>query len=213
MTMVLLLRHGEIPQSDPRRFVGQRDLPLTPLGRDQALRWRKVLARAPLDGVWTSDLARCREMTEHALGDHHPVAKPLPALREISLGEWEGLSVAEVQRRFPGEYERRGADLERIAPAGGESFADLRDRVWPALTGILANAGAQAAPLLVVSHAGVIRTLICQALGMPLARVFSLGQQYAALNILRFSPARQPELLALNLPPEAATPLLASLSG
>ena len=166
MTTVLLLRHGEIPQSNPRCFVGQRDLPLTAVGRDQALRWRGALTRTALGGVWTSDLARCREMTGHVLGDHHPAAKPLPALREISLGEWEGLSVAEVRRLFPGEYERRGADLERVAPAGGESFAALRDRVWPALNGTLAAAGESQAPLLVVTHAGVIRTLICQSLGM-----------------------------------------------
>lgn len=204
MPTVLLLRHGEIAQASPRRFVGQRDLPLTQTGIEQAMRWREALAATPLAGAWCSSLCRCRETARLILEPRGLAAVPVDALREISLGAWEGLSVEEVRQRFPGDYERRGADLSGTAPAGGESFAMAQQRAWAALETILAQAEGA---ILVVAHAGVNRALICRMLGIPLARLFSLGQDYAAMNVLEFPPGKTPVLRALNLPPHAASVL------
>jgi len=208
MPTVLLLRHGEIPQSTPRRFVGQRDLPLTAVGREQAASWRNVLADSPLADAWCSSLSRCRETARLILEARGISATPLDALREVSLGAWEGLSAEEVQERFPGGYERRGADLANIAPSEGESFAEAQARAWAALQEII---GRTEGTILMVAHAGVNRAIICRALNVPLGNLFSLGQDYAALNILHFTPGRAPVLHALNLPPEAAPPFLAAL--
>jgi len=208
MPTVLLLRHGEITQSNPRRFIGQRDMPLTTTGRKQAACWREALAEIPLASAWCSSLSRCRETARLILEACGIAATPLDALREVSLGAWEGLSAQEVQERFPGEYERRGADLANIAPSEGESFAEAQARAWAALREIISNAEGT---ILVVAHAGVNRAIICRALDVPLGNLFSLDQDYAALNILHFTPDRAPVLHALNLPPEAAPPILAAL--
>lgn len=45
--------------------------------------------------------------------------------------------MAEVKSTFPGEYEKRGDNLPGYRPKGGESFSDLRDRVWPAMLRII----------------------------------------------------------------------------
>ncbi|GAB6125257.1 histidine phosphatase family protein [Humidesulfovibrio idahonensis] len=201
MAIVLLLRHGEIAQESPRRFVGQRDLPLTQPGLEQALRWQDVLTRTPLAGAWCSSLGRCRKTARLILEPRGLAATPVDALREISLGAWEGLSVEEVRQRFPGDYERRGADLAGTAPTGGESFVTAQQRAWAALEAILSQAEGT---MLVVAHAGINRALICRMLGIPLARLFSLGQDYAAMNILEFTQGKEPVLRALNLPPQAA---------
>ena len=138
MTTVLLMRHGEIPQSEPRHFVGQLDPSLTERGREQAKAWAPVLADLPLAGAWCSDLARCRETAALALEGTGLAATPLPGLREVSMGDWEGLTTEEVRKRFPDEYARRGADLADVAPTGGESFRQCQNRVWNALAEILA---------------------------------------------------------------------------
>lgn len=201
MTTVLLLRHGEIPQSCPRRFVGQSDLPLTDLGRRQASQWAEALSAVPLAGAWCSSLSRCRDTAELALAGQPLRATPLDDLREINLGRWEGLSEDEVRQRFPGEFERRGADLANAAPDGGESFAQAQNRAWGALDGILAHTdGSQGSVVLVVAHAGINRSLLCRALGLPLERLFSLGQDYGCLTVLRFSQGRAPVLHVLNAP-------------
>ncbi|WP_305574092.1 histidine phosphatase family protein [Humidesulfovibrio sp.] len=212
MTTVLLLRHGEITQSSPRRFVGQSDLPLTDRGRRQAVSWSEPLSGLPLVGAWCSSLSRCRETAELALSKQPIQALPLDGLREISLGKWEGLSEAEVRQRYPGEFERRGSDLANVAPAGGESFAQAQRRAWIALSGILAQtAGLNNALALVVAHAGINRALICQALGLPLSNIFSIGQDYAGLSALEFSTPT-PLLRALNFPPMPAAELATLLS-
>ena len=203
---VLLLRHGEIVQSAPRRFVGQRDLPLTATGSRQAAAWAPVLVGLnmvgqKLGGAWCSDLSRARDTAALALAGSGITATALPQLREISLGGWEGLSVDEVRQRFPSEYERRGADLAGVAPAGGESFAQAQDRAWTALGGIVEG---RSGWLLVVAHAGINRALICRVLGLPLGQLFLLGQENCALNILEFPRQGRARLAALNLPPGGA---------
>lgn len=205
---LLLLRHGEIPQQSPARFVGQQDLPLTERGCRQALAWASLLAAAPLASAHCSDLSRCRDTAALALSGTRLRATPLPGLREIRLGVWEGLTVQEVRERFPGEHERRGADLATVAPMGGESFLRAQDRFWSALAGIAAlGPGLR----LVVAHGGVIRTALCRALGLRLDSLFRLGQDYCGLNILDFPPHGPPRPLAMNLAPADAHDALAGL--
>ncbi len=191
--LIILMRHGQIPQSDPRRFVGQRDLPLDRVGQEQADaagKWLQACLEAgpELQGIVASDLQRTRETAERvaaALGRASQDVVFEPRLREINLGAWEGLSKAEVQERFPGELERRGRELDSCRPQSGESFQDLQQRVSAAFQDIAAET---ASLRIVVAHAGVNRVLLCSLLGMPLKHIFHLGQDYCAVNFLRRTP-------------------------
>ena len=206
---LLLLRHGEITQAAPTRFVGQRDLPLTPRGRAQARAWSALFARLPLAGAWCSDLSRCRETAALALAETGIAPIALPALREIHLGGWEGLTKDEVQERFPGELEQRGLDLANTIPSGGESFAQAQRRFLDALQHIRAQASAlPAGPVLIVAHGGFIRAALCHILGLRLDSLFRLGQDYCGLNILHTTPHGATELHAMNLAPGDAAGML-----
>jgi probable phosphoglycerate mutase len=208
MTTLLLFRHGEIEQAEPRRFVGCRDLPLTARGRAQAAAWSPLLANLPIDAAWCSPLSRCRETAALALAANGIACPPIDALREISLGAWEGLTTQQVRERFPQEFARRGQDIAHVAPTGGENFLQAQQRALKAIDRALEHAPRLAA---VFAHAGVNRAIICHAAGIDLSRVFSLGQDYAALNILTFAPDRPASLLALNLPAGGAQVRLESL--
>ena len=78
--------------------------------------------------------------------------------------------------------------MAHTRPEGGESFADVQARVWPAFEGIAAQAQGKAGATLVVAHAGVNRVLLCRLLGMPLAHLFRLGQDYCGLNLIAPTP-------------------------
>jgi probable phosphoglycerate mutase len=91
------------------------------------------------------------------------------------------MPTSDVRCLFPREYEQRGADLVGYRPPGGESFADLAARVWPAFEEVVRH---KSGNLLIVGHAGVNRTILCHLLGMPLANLFRLEQGYGCLNIL-----------------------------
>ncbi|PKN33904.1 MAG: histidine phosphatase family protein [Deltaproteobacteria bacterium HGW-Deltaproteobacteria-18] len=185
MSVIYLIRHGEITQSLPRRFVGQTDLPLTDRGREQIAAVAGFLAGRGVGRLLCSPLSRCVQsagIIGAALGI---VPESVPDLREIALGTWEGLTVDEVRERFPGRYEARGRNLAGFRPPGGESFADVQRRAWTAFEETTADLEE---PLAIVAHGGVNRVILCRILGMQLENLFRLEQDYACVNILHAGP-------------------------
>lgn len=180
MSVIYLIRHGEITQFTPRRFVGQRDLPLTDRGRSQMRQVAGYLAGKGVKRLLCSPLSRCVESAAIVGSPLGLRPETVADLREIALGDWEGLTVHEVRERFPGGYEARGRDLAGFRPPGGESFADVQHRAWAAFEAL----SDFDAPQAVVAHGGVNRVLLCRILGMPLENLFRMEQEYACVNLL-----------------------------
>jgi len=198
MTTIYLLRHGEIPSWTPRRFLGRTDLPLTDNGRRQMEVMARFLKSRAIGTIVCSPLQRCRESAQILASTVDCELEVISELAELDLGEWEGLTVEEVRQRFPGDYEARGLDLANYRPAGGESFADLLERVWLPFTAIGASGNL---PVAVVAHAGVNRVLLCRLLGMPLANLFRLEQSYGCCNVVHAEEGDY-RVEAINLRPE-----------
>jgi broad specificity phosphatase PhoE len=169
---LIFVRHGETPYNAENRLQGQRDIPLGQRGRDQASAVGRTLrARigAEIDrleaaeGFVASPLLRTRETMELARGamDLKPVRYRLdPALKEITFGDWEGLTWPEVKARDPKGAAARHADKWNFAPPNGESYAMLTARVRGWLETVTADA-------FVVSHGGVARSLMTLIAGVP----------------------------------------------
>ena len=181
---VYLLRHGEIECAVQKRFIGKTDMPLSDTGVKQALWWRDALEPVAIEGIYCSDLVRSRHTAEIVAQKQTSPLTVLPELREIGLGEWDGLTVDEVKTAFPGEWEKRGQNIDGYRPSGGESFSDLAFRALPAFDQIM-NKGRET--VLIVGHAGVNRVILCEVLGMSLRHLFRLRQDYGALNIIEGS--------------------------
>jgi len=162
-------------------MIGQTDVPLSQTGARQARYWALVLAENSFEKIWCSDLSRSRLTAETIAETIRRPLEPTSDLREISLGEWEGLTPAEVRSKFPSDWIARGQDLRKFRPVAGESFSDLSMRVVPVFEQIIQES---AGDVLIVGHAGVNRVILCHVLGMPLANLFRLGQDYGALNII-----------------------------
>ena len=193
--LIFLLRHGAIDNPPPRRFLGRSDLPLNADGVRQArdlARWMGVL---PFRRVCASPLSRAVETAALVSGRPAAAIERVETLVEIDLGAWEGLSLAEVQVRFPGEYEQRGQDLAAYRTPGGESFSEVADRACPALADLARD---MPGPLLVVAHMGVNRAVLSRLLGRPLAHLLDIPQAYAAVNVLCAGPLGL-EVAAVNL--------------
>jgi broad specificity phosphatase PhoE len=179
-TTTLLLRHGQTALSAERRFAGRGDIPLTDLGLEQAAAAAARLARrGQIDRVLTSPLRRAQQ-TAAAVAD--AVGVPLTLdddLAETDFGSWEGMNFAEVMARWPDELAAWMADPD-AAPAGGESFAAVAVRVDAALDRLLA--AHQGQTIVVVSHVTPIKTIVCRALLAPLAALFRMHLDVAALS-------------------------------
>ena len=181
-TTVYLARHGSVVGSESRRFIGHLDVPLSPRGEAEAAALARRLARAPLAAAYSSDLVRTRRTAEIVCAPHGIGVEPLPALREFSMGRWEGLTGEEIRAREPGAFDAWMADIGRFQFPEGESLPDVEARAWPAFEAIVARHAGER--VLVVAHGGPNRIVLCRALGLPLDRILMLGQDYAGLSVL-----------------------------
>ncbi len=153
LTELLLIRHGETDWNRGGRFQGHADPPLNETGREQARALAQELADAQIDVVYTSDLARARQTAEivaAAIGTDVVASREL---REIDVGEWQGLTWPEIEERFP-EGARNWHDQGHGWDTG-ETYEQLGERILKALRRIAADHPAQR--VLVVGHGGTIR--------------------------------------------------------
>ena len=190
MTVVYLIRHTEPTVPDDRpRFLGQADPPLSASGMEHARRLAEYLRDVAFDAVYSSDLKRSMTMAALIAGPGSGPIRPDRRLREIDTGLWEGLTFEEVRSRYPLEYGERERDLVGYRFPGGESFCDLRERVVPVFLEILDESlkrgGRGGGTVLVSGHRGVNRVVLCEALGLPLERLFSIKQDYGCANVIR----------------------------
>ena len=194
-TLIYLLRHGEVVLAETRRFIGHLDVPLSAQGERQSRVQAARLAGATLTAVVTSDLARARRTGEIVGAPHGLVPVVVPSLREMAMGRWDGLTAEQIQEREPAAFADWMARVGEFPFPEGESVADLLARAWPAFEAIVAAHEGEA--VAVVAHGGTNRALLCAALGLPLARLLALGQDYGALSVLARIGARW-ELRRLN---------------
>ena len=194
---IYLLRHGAVRFSDTeKRYIGQQDLPLSGEGLRQARAWAGYFAEAPPEAIFSSDLERCLE-TARLIGRRCKLdPQPHRELREVALGTWEGETFAALKACDPDAFKARGDHIADHRPPGGESFRDLQQRVWPFFETTVLRVPEE---VLLVTHAGIIRVLLCRLLGLPLENLFAVGLSYGALSIVDVRPSGC-RLQALNLP-------------
>jgi alpha-ribazole phosphatase len=187
-TLIYLLRHGEVVLAETRRFIGHLDAPLSPRGERESRAQAARLASVDLAAVFTSDLTRARRTGEIVGAPHGLAPVTLPALREMAMGRWEGLTADEIRRREPDAFGEWMARIGEFPFPEGESVPDLLARAWPAFEAIVAAHEGRA--VAVVAHGGTNRAILCAALGLPLDRLLAFGQAYGALTVLARSDAR-----------------------
>jgi broad specificity phosphatase PhoE len=163
-TRLYLVRHGETNENKSGVFQGQHGTHLNTTGREQAAKLAARLARHSFAALYTSDLLRARQ-TADAVGAALGLTPVLEEeLREINLGTWQGLSIAEISARFPEEWAAWRAGAPDLRRGGGETYAELAARVTRAM-GRIADAHPHASAV-VVSHGAALKTFAGEVLGM-----------------------------------------------
>jgi len=195
--VIYLIRHGKPEQEDEqRRFIGQVDLPLSAEGHRQAQILGEKLRSKKIDAVYCSDLIRSVETARPIAAHQNLESIPLPNLREINLGKWDGVTFSEIARVYPKEFRQRGNDIVYFRPPEGESFADCNTRALAAFQEICRSSHET---IVIVGHAGVNRLLLCHILGMPLNNLFRIAQNYACMNIIAATETSY-QVNTLNMP-------------
>ena len=184
--LIYLVRHGEVVLAETRRFIGHLDVPLSPRGEAQCEAQARRLAAAGIEALYSSDLQRARRSAEIIGAPHGLGPTTTPALREMAMGRWEGLTGEEIQAREPEAFRDWMSRVGEFPFPEGESVPDLVARAGPAFDDIVARSRAHT--IAIVAHGGTNRALLCRALGLPLRRLLSFGQDYGALTLLARTP-------------------------
>jgi broad specificity phosphatase PhoE len=175
MSFVGLLRHGAVEGGEVYR--GRTDDPLSPIGFVRM--WEALSGLNQWDLIVSSPLRRCAVFAKE-FAHYHGIPLSLePGLSEIDFGEWEGRSSAELMQTSPTALTEYWRDPCNHTPPGGESLLRFHQRVietWDAL-----QRGRDGRRLLLVTHGGVIRILLCHLQGWPLERILEIEVKHTAL--------------------------------
>lgn len=192
-----LIRHAQTTWNAEDRIQGHANPPLSTAGRLQARRVGRYFAGRPIQALYTSHLVRSVH-TAQAIAQQTGTALTVePALAEIHLGEWEGLTVGEVEGRYPEAFRRWQRTPSQMQIPGGESFAAFAGRVRHAFAAILQRSS-QEGDVVVVSHGGAIASLLTDHLGADYDTLFHrLSLENAGISALDCL-TRPPRVLWVN---------------
>ncbi|WP_395849738.1 histidine phosphatase family protein [Cystobacter fuscus] len=184
VTRMVLVRHGQPVEEARGRCYGRLDVGLSSSGRLQAEHAARFLAEAPLSRVYASPLRRAVESAAPLAQLKGLAVDMEAAFQELDFGLLEGLTYEEVEKRYPEVFAEWMAHPTRVRFPEGESYPELRERVLSAGRALRSRHAGET--FVLVSHGGVNRSLLAEALGLPDAHLFRLEQGYSAVNIIDF---------------------------
>jgi broad specificity phosphatase PhoE len=182
---VFLVRHGATEWNHLNRWQGRTDIPLSETGRTQAAATAHYLSGI-LEGpsvVYSSDLSRASETAAAIAREFslEPVRTPL--LREANIGIWNGLEISESFQRH-GDMINRWRNDPWIELPNTESLGQLQSRSVGFMNYLKRNYPLQT--VIVVSHALLIKSIICYILGMPLQNNYNFHIDNCSVSSVRF---------------------------
>ena len=139
---------------------------------------------SPIVAIYCSDLVRTSKGAKILARSKDIPVYSRQSLREKNFGAWEGLTYEEVAASFPREWETWLSDPVGSRPPGGETFQEVEQRVLQELFLILKDHWGQ--EVVILSHGGSNRVILCHVLRLDLKHIFRIEQKYAALNIIDF---------------------------
>ena len=181
-TRVIAIRHGETDWNLEGRVQGHLDVPLNPLGLQQAERLAQALGRDGIDVVYSSDLMRARQTAEAVVRQGGQPFQLEPGLRERDFGSFQGLTFSQIEAQFPEQarlWRERDPDYR---PGGGESLNLFYARCLEASLRLARAHPGQTIAL--VAHGGVMDCLYRAATHQGLQAPRSWPLENASINRL-----------------------------
>lgn len=208
LTTIVLLRHGRTAFTESHRISGRggEDPSLSDKGFLDASKAADEIAKIGNEGffakvavpsaVVSSPLARTRETAEIVAMKLGLQFEVFDDLAEISFGDWDGYTSAEVQEKWPGEYEDWRGDVKISPPGGGESIKEFDHRISRVRNELLEKFEGQT--IVVVSHVMPIRGFIRAALEADWSTYWRVSLSPCSISVLRFWGDQAAEVSCIN---------------
>ena len=184
----MLVRHGQSTWNREHRIQGQLDPPLSAEGLRQAELLGQRLAHRRFAGFYASDLMRALQTAKAIGASIGQTPTPEPLLRDIFLGDWEGLTTSDIAERYPEEWAAWVEKPDWDVVPGGEGAALFQARVAAAVGEIVERH--PHADVLVVTHGGVIQVALHRIVGRASRGLFPFKIQNASISLIELRNGR-----------------------
>jgi broad specificity phosphatase PhoE len=170
MTKLIIVRHGFSTSNLKKTLTGHLDAELSEMGQKQGVAVSEYLyENYKFDHIYSSDLKRAVQTVAHlSTLSNMPIIKD-QGLREICCGVWEGLPLTQIMQEYTEDYEKWHSYSSDVCPEGGETFSELQQRAFKALTKIAEEN--QGKTIIVATHGGFIKVVQGNLLGLALERL------------------------------------------
>jgi broad specificity phosphatase PhoE len=187
MLKIFLIRHGETDYTAEKRYCGAIDAPLNKKGIRQAHQLKRLLGNKKIDVVYTSPLKRAVQTAEIIFRSRTVEICKSSLLRESHLGKWEGLTLNEIEKRFPADVKRWYQDPLNYGSTGGEPPVVLHRRVKRFLNGLLKRCenNGSIKTITIVTHSGPWRIIKGELTGKGLADFWKMEPKTGECKIVK----------------------------
>lgn len=156
-TQIYMIRHGQSEANEKNLSLGHGELPLTALGRAQAMKTAEYLKTIPVDAIYSSDLSRAYDTANTTASIINMSIIKDKNLREVDLGKWDLRTYEWLLENYQKEYGLWIEDIDKGEPDGGEPISKMKVRIFNAVERIAKeNAGKT---VFIFSHAIPIRIM------------------------------------------------------
>ena len=186
-----MLRHGQPDFPGRLSYIyGHTDYPLSAAGEAQARALGEALADIPMQRIVSSDLARAAKTADIVAALQRAPSCAVErdaALREIYMGEWDGMPKDEVAANYLDVFRTRGEDFVNTAAPGGETFRELQTRGLAAFQRIVRESR-DLERILLVAHGGIFWSIVAGLFDLELGDMLRFGLDYCALHLVEYAP-------------------------
>jgi len=185
ITSIVFVRHGHTRQTEQGKLYSDQAALLTEKGRTQAEAVAGWLPAEASQILLSSTAERVTETAKIVSAALSLPIKLVPGLDEQSVGEWEGRTYLEIKKENPEQYKNWCEDPIRNRAPAGESIVDVYERVKSDIAKLIAEHKGQ--KIVLVTHAGVIRSAIVEALGMPIDNFWRISVPTGSASKIDYS--------------------------
>ncbi|CAN5391348.1 histidine phosphatase family protein [soil metagenome] len=187
ITSLYLVRHGHTKATELGLLYSDPNIEITEKGLSQAQAAAQYIATIKPQILLRGAARRVEQSSEPVAAETGLDARVVKGFEEWQVGDWEGRTYLDIKKNDPDQYHSWCANPIANAPPKGESIIQLSERIKESLIELIADSQFEGKTIAMVTHSGIIRSIIVHALGMPIANFWRLSIPTGSITRIDFS--------------------------
>lgn len=187
ITTLYLVRHGHTKATELGLLYSDVKIEITPKGEKQAQAAAQYVAASKPQKIICGQAVRVIQSCRPLEQETGLTAEVVDGFEEWQVGEWEGRTYLDIKKNDDEQYHSWCADPIKNAPPGGESIKQLSHRIAESVKALISSPSYCGKSIAMVTHSGIIRSVLVYALGMPVQNFWRLSIPTGSVTRIDFS--------------------------